>query len=375
MPADLPRHRPYTATAVVDFPRVDEFLDPILASIATHDMTVERESGRYRVGSAFGTASLEARQGQLYLAIETGSPSALNRLKHALAGPIAFIAASQMLEIHWSGDEAGPAPLDDLRILHVVDAVQLTPRMRRIVFRGDDLARFDRPDQLHCRLIFQPKGLSSWQWPMLDDRGHVAWPQQRKLPTRVYTLRRVDAAKGEITIDFSLHSAAGPATAWALAAAAGDAVGIVGPAAGGPKPADFYVLAGDETGLPGIARMLEWLDAKARGVAFVEIDGPGEEQSLRRPAGVELRWLHRNGAAPGTASLLPDAVRSAAWPPALGQAFFWGGCEHRAFREIHRLLRHDIRLPRDRQILYSHWHRALSEEQIIAIGGKAYLAE
>lgn len=31
----------YRATAVVDFPRVARFLDPILTAITTHDMTLE----------------------------------------------------------------------------------------------------------------------------------------------------------------------------------------------------------------------------------------------------------------------------------------------------------------------------------------------
>ena len=50
-------------------------------------------------------------------------------------------------------------------------------------------------------------------------------------------------------------------------------------------------------------------------------------------------------------------------------------CEHKAFRAIHRYLRHDLGLPAARQVLYSYWHRTLSEEQIIEIGAPAYLAE
>ncbi|WP_026868650.1 siderophore-interacting protein [Inquilinus limosus] len=369
-----PGRRVYRATAVVAFPRLAEFLDPILDSIATHDMTiVAREDGLYKVRAPFGCASLEAGPGTLSLAVETTDRSALNRLKHALVGPITFIAASEKPEIVWSGDETGPALPDDLRILRVTRVAQLTPRMLRVSFHGDDLERFDRPDQLHCRLIFQPKAVTSPEWPVLDDRGHVVWPERRRLPTRVYTIRRIDAAEGEIQIDFALHDKPGPATRWALAAAPGDVVGILGPAANGARPADFYVLAGDETGLPGIARILEQLDPGARGVAFLEIDSPAEEQPLQHPPGIELRWLHRRGAPAGTTSLLPDALRSVEWPPDLGRTFFWGGCEHRAFREIHRFLRKDVQLPADRQTLYSHWHRSLSEEDIIAVGAEAYL--
>lgn len=163
------------------------------------------------------------------------------------------------------------------------------------------------------------------------------------------------------------------ATRWALDAAPGDIVGILGPAANGAKPAEFYVLAGDETGLPGIARLLEHLSEDARGVAFIEIDSPAEQLPLIHPPGIELCWLHRQGAPAGGTSLLPDAVRSVIWPTDLEGAFFWGGCEHKAFRQLHRLLRQEVRLPAERQMLYSHWNRTFSEEEIIAIGADAYL--
>lgn len=369
-----PRHV-YTATAVVDFPRIAEFIEPILTSIATHDMSVAAEDGFFRVASAFGEARLEVRPGRLLLHATTDNRDALNRLKYALVGPISFIAASEKLEFEWSGDRTGLTPLEDLRILNVRHVVSLAPRMRRIVFGGEDLGRFDRTDQLHCRLVFQPKGVKSPKWPAFDDQGQIAWPGKRKLNTRVYTIRAIDLERSEITIDFALHDNPGPATRWALDADVGDVVGIVGPAADGPKAAEFYVLAGDDTGLPGIARILEHLGEKVRGIAFIEVDGPDDVQPLAKPSGIELRWLERKGAAPGTTTLLFDAVRSIKWPVDLDTAFFWGGCEYKAFRAIHRMLRHEVGLTRRQMVLYSHWHRSLSEEQIIAIGSEAYLAE
>ncbi|SEB73822.1 NADPH-dependent ferric siderophore reductase, contains FAD-binding and SIP domains [Nitratireductor aquibiodomus] len=365
--------RVFRASSIVDFPRIADFLDPIVSSIDTHDMEIEQEGSRFLIAAPFGSAVLEPGPGQLRLTVETTDRDALNRLKHALVGPITFIAASENLRIDWSGDDTGPSEPEDLRILQVTAVAQLTPRMRRITFRGENLARYDRADQLHCRLIFQPKGTVSPEWPRLDDRGHVIWPKGRKLSTRVYTVRKIDSATGEIEIDFALHPNPGPATQWAMEATPGDIVGVLGPAANGPKPAGFYILAGDETGLPGIARILEHLDADAHGIAFIEIDNADEEQSLTRPPNMDLRWLHRNGAPAGTASLLPRAIRSVEWPQDLEQAFFWGGCEHKAFREIHRMLRTEVQLPRHRQIFYSHWHRSLSEEEVIEVGGEAYL--
>ncbi|WP_199194821.1 hypothetical protein [Phyllobacterium phragmitis] len=57
------------------------------------------------------------------------------------------------------------------------------------------------------------------------------------------------------------------------------------------------------------------------------------------------------------------------------EGIVWGGCEHRAFSAIHRHLKKDIGLSRDRFVLYSHWHMHLSEEDIITTGAEAYLPQ
>lgn len=371
--SDTP-HLPCTASATIAFPTLADYLDPILASIATHDMTVQYSDGRYEVTSTFGLAFLEARPAELRISVHTKDSQALNRMKHALTGPIGFIAARERPEIHWTGDKGGRVSLEDLRVVRVACVRQLTPNMRRIVFQGEDLAHLNRADQMHCRLIFAAKGVTSPIWPMLDDHGRIVWPGG-KMPTRVYTIRAIDTARATLTIDFALHDRAGPATQWALAAVPGELVGVVGPAAGGPKPASFYVFAGDETGLPGIARMLESLPDEARGHAFVEVRDAREELPLAKPAGIELHWLHRLGAPAGNTTLLPDAICGLSWPTDLNDVFVWGGCEHKAFRAIHRFLKHDIGLASAQQVLYSHWHRTLNEEQIVEIGAEAYLPE
>lgn len=368
-------NRRYSASAAVQFARIDEYVDPIVEAIATHDMTIEKRGAVHHIRSPFGKATFETRQGGFKLTVEATDPGGINRLKHALVGPICFIAAREKLDIRWEGDHTAPTLPDDLRLLHVRSIEDITSRFRRVTFKGENLERYDRDDQLHCRLIFQPRGIATPHWPMLDHLGHVVWPKNSAVPTRVYTIRRIDTGRQEITIDFALHAHAGPATQWAMDARAGDLVGILGPAANGPKPAKFHVLAGDETALPGIARILESLSRDATGHAFVEVDGKADELPLECPSGVTIHWLHRNGAAAGTTTLLPDAVRSVLWPKNREEAFFWGGCEHKAFSAIYRHLRKEIELSKERFVLYSHWHRSLSEEQIIATGAEAYLPQ
>ena len=337
-------------------------------------MAVTPAGSGYAVTSPFGAAMLSPRADTLDLFVGTDEATHLNRLKHALTGPIGFIARSEQLSIEWHGDVTGPSLPDDLRVLRVLRVEDVTPRLRRVVFSGRDLGRYDRPDQIHCRLLFQPEGVEEPQWPTLGDDGKIVWPRSGLLSSRVYTIREIDAACGQVTIDFFLHDAPGRATQWAMQARPGRIVGILGPAANGPRRADWYVLAGYETGLPGIARILAGLPHDARGIALVEIGSAGDEQVLRRPAGIELRWLHRGHVAPGLSTRLVEALRICPWPEDVSSAFFWGGCEFHAFRTIYRHLRDEVRLPAARRILYSHWHRSMSEEDIVAAGGEAYLA-
>lgn len=363
----------YRATATVEFRKIRDYIEPIVDSIATHDMTVTQRKGVHHIASAFGRATIETTDDGLVLMVEASELGALNRLKHAIMGPIGFIATSEKPDIRWKGDYSPPTLPDDLRVLRVVDVEDINQRLRRVTFQGNDLARYDRNDQLHCRLIFQKRGVDHPKWPMLDHTGNIVWPNDISVPTRVYTIRHIELVRQELTIDFAIHANAGPATTWAINAQRGDIVGILGPAANGPKDADFYVLAGDETGLPGIARILENLPEAAAGFAIIEVNDEHDELKLRTPSQITVTWLHRRGAAPGTTTLLETAVKSIQWQEKLDRCFFWGGCEHKAFSAIYRHLRREIGLPRDRLAFYSHWHRSLSEDEIIARGAQAYL--
>jgi len=165
------------------------------------------------------------------------------------------------------------------RRLTVSTVLELTPKMRRLVFVSPDLLDFSSlgADD-HIKLFFAD--------PAAPDRPVM----------RDYTPRAFNAANAELTIDFALHDA-GPATAWALAAQPGDTLDI-----GGPRGSmlvaddfDFYWLIGDETALPAIGRRVEELRAGAFVTTVVIVDGPEEEQRFETKADWRPVWVHRNG--------------------------------------------------------------------------------
>lgn len=229
----------------------------------------------------------------------------------------------------------------DHRTLTVLGCVDVTPRMRRITFAGDDLGRFTSAGGLHVRMLFPAAG------------GHGAVP-------RAYTIRTLRADAGELDIDFVLHGD-GIGAGWAMQVAPGQRIGVIGPIGRTiPADADRYLFAGDEAALPAIGRILEELPAAAQGIALVEIADAGERQALRRPAGIDLRWLERDAAGGST---LEQAVRAIALDGA-ARPFLWIGAEMAVYRAIRDLWRDELQLETGRFLAVPYWQHGKRHEKI-----------
>lgn len=199
-----------------------------------------------------------------------------------------------------------------IRLAQVIRVETLSPRMRRIVLGGDALAGFitAAPDD-HVKLFFATPGQDKPIVPTLGPAG-PAFPAGADRPiVRDYTPRRFDAVSNTLTVEFVLHGH-GPAASWARTASPGQWIGIGGPRGSLLVPEDYdtYLLAGDETALPAIARRLEEMQPGARAIAFIEIANGDEERHLPTAANASLHWLHRNGRPAGQPELLEQALRS-----------------------------------------------------------------
>ncbi len=178
-----------------------------------------------------------------------------------------------------------------LRHLVVHSVARLTPHMQRIELHSPDLADFVSAGfDDHVKLFFPSNPA---QLPTATADG-LSWPEGERPPMRDYTPRRFDAQAHTLTLDFALHDA-GPATAWALQAQAGDVLYIGGPRGSMVVPLafDWYLLVGDETALPAIARRLEELPSTAKALVLVAVDNAADEQALASAAQVHVQWVHR----------------------------------------------------------------------------------
>ncbi|WP_144713560.1 siderophore-interacting protein [Curtobacterium pusillum] len=254
----------------------------------------------------------------------------------------------------------------------VVDRTErLSPHMVRVhlggpafdVFVGGaDPERLAATDKYVKLLLAKPSlGLT----PPYDlEALRESLPKQDRPARRTYTVRAVDHDARTIAVDFVVHGDEGLAGPWAAAAQPGDLLALSGPGGGytpSSDPAVTHVLLGDDSALPAISAALEALPDSATGVALVEVAGPDDEQPVRHPSGVDLRWLHRDaaGAEPGT--LLLDAARALERPSRPVEVFAHG--ERTAMKAIRRLLQDDWGLEKSEMSLSAYWALGRAEDR------------
>ncbi|MBN8425315.1 siderophore-interacting protein [Microbacterium esteraromaticum] len=254
------------------------------------------------------------------------------------------------------------------RTLDVLRVADVTPGMRRVTLGGAQLAahtaasgfpvaafRSDGFDD-EFKMVLPHPAAPEPVGPVQAD-GVLTWPRgDEHLLFRTYTVRRWDADAGEIDVDFVLHGV-GAASSWARRVQPGERVQIAGPKSSAPHPvgADWTLVAGDETALPAIARWLENWPTGAPGQVFIEIGEPSHRQDLPVPDGVRVTWLSRDGAEPGTTSLLLDALRTAEWWD--GVVFAWVAGEALTLAPIRRWLRQQKGLPKEQVEVTGYWRR------------------
>jgi len=249
-------------------------------------------------------------------------------------------------------------PSRPVDVLTVVSTSAVTPAVRRVTLRGaPEVVAAAEPT---LALLVPRVGDPAPRWPDVARDGRIVWPQgSHGVSLRSYTARRQDPVTGELDVDFVLHGD-GPAAAWAAAAAPGAVLGVASTAPLGLRddgpPSGWLLLAGDETALPAIARILAAAAPDARGVALLEVAGPAEEQALTGPPGVEVRWLHRGDGEPGVTSPLADAV-AALDPPTADDVFAWVAAESAAVRTIRADLRSRWGLGRAGHHAIGYWRR------------------
>lgn len=205
---------------------------------------------------------------------------------------------------------------------------RLSPSFLRVTFAGADLDEFSTngyDQRIKVMLPLPGRGIDDCP---TDPDWYGAWrqlPADRQMHLRTYTIRALRPQLREVDVDFVLHGATGPASAWAESAAVGDEVVLIGPNArfagptGGyewhpPVNASCLLVAGDETAVPAVCAIVEQLPPGRRAHVLLEVPDAADVLNVAAPAGVRLTWLPRStgGGAPAPrGARLTEAVTAA----------------------------------------------------------------
>lgn len=348
-----------TLSSRADIPlsHLPDYLENIVDRLRSYHPDVSRADGRAEFRYPFGRAALHFPEGRLVMTAEAPDKTGLARVKDLVAVAVQLYAKAENPRIVWTGDLAGETRLEQFRLMRVTGKDFVTPRMLRIRLGGDDLARFGLFGGMHIRMLFPTPENPDPVWPVMGPNGLPSWPSETQRPvSRAYTVRRLDAEAGWMEVDFVMHQDHGVASSWAAHAAEGDVVGVLGPVGRPLKPAQWYVLGADETGLPAIGRLLASMAADTRGVAYIEVEGAAEEQELDRPEGFDIRWLHRKGGVTDLSTGLSELVCGEVWP-GHEQAFGWFAAEASVAKRVRAHWREVRGLGRDRTLVAGYWQR------------------
>ncbi|AEN14079.1 MULTISPECIES: siderophore-interacting protein [unclassified Streptomyces] len=246
-----------------------------------------------------------------------------------------------------------------IRETEVVRTAMVGAGLLRLTLGGPGAEGFEAhaPDE-HVKLIFpDPDGTLR-----LPERNGamLRWPRPAVV-SREYTVRRYDPDAREIDIDIALHDG-GLASDWAREARPGAVIHVAGPPGGliVPHSYDRYLLAGDLTALPAIARWLEELPGTAKGWAFIEVVDTAQEIELSAPEGVEVRWLHRGDLPAGDGDALVRAVTGVTVPEG-ERLYVWVAGEAGQIKPLRRWVRDELRLEKADHDITGYWKRGVAD--------------
>jgi len=223
----------------------------------------------------------------------------------------------------------------------------VSPLMTRVVLGGDELEGFvvDRP-AASVRLLLPTDGVL--EIPVWAGNEFLLDDGTRPI-IRTFTPRRFDADALELHLDVVLHGT-GIASTWADTTVPGAIAAVSGPGRGYDidRDATGFLLAGDETAIPAICQLLEYLPDVPIAVHVLVSDASARVELHRD---VDDTWhVVSQGSDPHKS--LNNAVRDADIAPGLQ---IWAAGEAAAMQRIRNYLFREIDFPRSQATVRGYW--------------------
>ncbi|GGX68164.1 siderophore-interacting protein [Tateyamaria omphalii] len=317
----------------------------MLNEAAEHELPVlQEEANQLRIQSDYGVFGIARRDRNGFrLEVEADGVSNLHVLRDSLVAHISHVQPDVAAQIAWSDTVQSGLRPPNFQFAEIKTTTRLCASFQRVTLT------LSKPDGfgdhvIHFRFVLPRLDDSAPEWPTLASNGSTRWPAGAKALHRpVYTAR---AHRGdEIDVDVFVH-AGGRTSEWAVAAAPGTSVALVGPGGGGILDACRVVLAGDETAYPAVSRIIDGLPEGAQGRVILLNHSGQRDYPIPCHDGLTVDWVEP----PDFVSTVSAAASDCA------DGYLWIAAEAghiNALRTSDQILRH----PKSQRYVSAYWKR------------------
>ncbi len=240
-----------------------------------------------------------------------------------------------------------------LQPVEVLERVERSPRLLRITLIGDSLKTLevDQP-AASVRLLVPGPGDDELEMPTWDGNEFLLADGSRPL-LRTFTPLRVDNDAGRMDLEIVRHDG-GAVSRWAETASPGDPAAINGPGRGFDLPDGItrLLLLGDETAMPAVAQLMEWMPDEVETEAHVEVITHDAVVTMPDDEAVTWHVCEPPGAA------LVEVARSLTAEDLPDTTHLWAAGEASAMQAIRNHLFDDLGLARSRATVRGYWKPA-----------------
>ncbi|AXS40760.1 siderophore-interacting protein [Breoghania sp. L-A4] len=301
----------------------DGLIEHIRSHVEEFGLPVDASGARLTVRYADSEVALQAGRASLDVTITAGTEISLHKTRESVIYLLDHVFPQASASMAWSGVDTGRRHPPNFHFASVSGVRRVSANFMRIEMDCDAIAALSSGG-MHFSLLLPPKGHAP-VWPALNAMGRTTWPDgDDALHRAAYTFVDLDEAAGRFTFDLFEHDG-GRTTQWARAVKPGAVVGIAGPGGGDFPQGDRLFMAGDETAIPAIRRILAASPDTRQGTVFIETGDPADRCDLPRPASIDVHWTER-----GTEPDLLTRIKETTLPA--DETFVWVAAEQSLVR-------------------------------------------
>lgn len=316
--------------------------------IREYDLPVAEEAERLTVDLPHMRLELDIEPTGFALALQAADAPTLHRMRERLLMLLDHLLPGATGDVEWTGSVLRNTAPPSLHQATVRSVSRVAPSFLRVELACAGTLALATGEGLHFSLLLPPEGRAP-VWPRLDGNGRTVWPEgEDSLHRAVYTFVSFDPAAGTFAFDVFEHEG-GRTTDWAGSARPGDHVAVMGPGGGDFPVGDEVLIAGDETALPAIRRILEQSPSTRWGKVFLEVGRREDICDLLHPVGISVTWLVRSEGA-----TLWDHLQDVQAPQG-DSRLVWIAAEKRLVRQAKRRFRETLGIARHEGYFAIYW--------------------